>query len=56
MNKLISTIRSAALLTASLAFLSAPVSAKTTTPIKNEQRAAAAKAHTKAKAEARKQK
>ena len=53
MKKLISTIMSAAILTASLALLPSPVSAKTVTQIKNEQRGAAAKAKSKAKSDAR---
>jgi hypothetical protein len=54
MKKLLSTIMSAALLTASLALFPSPASAKTEKQIRDEQKAAAAKAETKAKAEARK--
>lgn len=54
MRKLISTIMSAAVLTASLALLPSPVFAKTEKQIRDEQKAAAAKAQSKAKAEARK--
>jgi len=54
MKKLISTIMSAAVLTASLALLPSPVFAKTEKQIRDEQKAAAAKAQSKAKAEAKK--
>lgn len=56
MKNLVSTILSAALLTASLALVPSPVSAKTATQIKYEQKAAAAKAASKAKADAKKNK
>jgi hypothetical protein len=56
MKKLISTLMSAAILTASLALLPSPASAKTATQIKNEQKGAAAKAKSKAKSDAKKHK
>lgn len=54
MKTLISTIMSAALLTASLALFPSPVSAKTEKQIRDEQKGAAAKAKSKAKSEAKK--
>jgi hypothetical protein len=53
MKKLISTLMSAALLTASLSLFPAPVSAKTEKQIRDEQKGAAAKAKSQAKSEAR---
>lgn len=54
MKKLISTIMSVSILTASLALFPSTASAKTEKQIRDEQKGAAAKAKSKAKSEAKK--
>ena len=54
MKKLISIVMSSAVLSAALALSPPPVSAKTPTQIKYEQKGAAAKAASKAKSDAKK--